>query len=482
MEESKLKRRKNVVLYGIVVMVLAFTVALPISAQQPQGQEQQQQGGLNLNAEPGLPASCTQAVYTQDGGEKIQTGKSYTSTASGVIESTVHATNGGWLTLQSPKIKKTGKEDGDYGGQAVEAAGHSMINLLDAEIFTDTKMANGIWATEGSLVCMKGGSITAKESGGHGIDVTKRASVVLYDVKISTDGQSASGALVNDAGDGSIYATKVIGHTKGPGSSGFYMIGEMSTLILTDSTLTAETSEGGVAVHGPTVTITNSNITGANGIKVAGGDVSISGGSVTATAGVAFYVGGGEGGVPSGNSGGGQGGGAPPNSGMPGGTRGTGGSGGPPGGGMPGGGLLAGVPGLDEIDSDITIINGTKISATGNLITVADDTDGSFTVQATELEGDVEVGEESDFAITLTNSSLTGAVNGAALTLGANSKWIVTGDSVLTSLKNEGGISGTSIANIVGNGHTVTYDKELSEDLGGKTYTLTGGGKLVPKK
>jgi hypothetical protein len=44
-------------------------------------------------------------------------------------------------------------------------------------------------------------------------------------------------------------------------------------------------------------------------------------------------------------------------------------------------------------------------------------------------------------------------------------------------------IFGTTITNIHGNGHTVTYDPSLSATpaLGGKTYSLAGGGQLVPR-
>ena len=43
-------------------------------------------------------------------------------------------------------------------------------------------------------------------------------------------------------------------------------------------------------------------------------------------------------------------------------------------------------------------------------------------------------------------------------------------------------VSGTSITNITGNGHTVTYDATASANtyLNGATYTLAGGGTLVP--
>jgi hypothetical protein len=79
---------------------------------------------------------------------------------------------------------------------------------------------------------------------------------------------------------------------------------------------------------------------------------------------------------------------------------------------------------------------------------------------------------------------LTGTINSAALTLDATSVWNVTGTSCLTSLSDTNGISGTAVTNIQGNGHTVYYDATLaaSSSLGGKTYSLAGGGTLTPKK
>jgi len=156
-------------------------------------------------------------------------------------------------------------------------------------------------------------------------------------------------------------------------------------------------------------------------------------------------------------------------------------SGGMPGEGMLGGGLLAGKP---EVDSIITVSNGTKISCTGNLVSVAPSTKGSFTANEIELKGDVVVADKGEFALTLNNSTLTGTVKGAAITLGQNSKWNVTGDSFLTTLNNASGISGAEITNIIGNGHTVLYDKDLDKNkaLGGRTYTLENGGKLAPSK
>jgi len=57
----------------------------------------------------------------------------------------------------------------------------------------------------------------------------------------------------------------------------------------------------------------------------------------------------------------------------------------------------------------------------------------------------------------------------------------VTANSHLTALTGAV-ISGSTITNVKGNGHTVTYNAGASANsyLGGKTYTLAGGGTLSP--
>ena len=144
------------------------------------------------------------------------------------------------------------------------------------------------------------------------------------------------------------------------------------------------------------------------------------------------------------------------------------------------GGLM---PFADDTNNSITIEDGTKINvSTGLLINHSDDCKCTFSVSGTDLEGDIIVAaEDGDLTVSLSNSNLTSKIEGAALSLGQNSIWNVTGDSVLTTLTNAD-ISGKNITNITGNGHAVVYDKKLNKDLGGKTYSLKGGGTLKPSK
>jgi hypothetical protein len=48
------------------------------------------------------------------------------------------------------------------------------------------------------------------------------------------------------------------------------------------------------------------------------------------------------------------------------------------------------------------------------------------------------------------------------------------------TLQNGSTFSGNSVSNIIGNGHTVYYDAKACSALGGLSYSLSGGGSLMP--
>jgi hypothetical protein len=108
----------------------------------------------------------------------------------------------------------------------------------------------------------------------------------------------------------------------------------------------------------------------------------------------------------------------------------------------------------------------------------------SLLFNADTVSGALVADASSTITTTLQGASkLTGAAQGAALSIDATSVWVVTANSVLSTVTLPGGITGTSIPNIIGNGFTVTYLASLPGNaaLAGKTYTLSGGGQLVPR-
>jgi hypothetical protein len=137
-------------------------------------------------------------------------------------------------------------------------------------------------------------------------------------------------------------------------------------------------------------------------------------------------------------------------------------------------------------------LNGVAITnpSTSALLTAASGSVGSqVTINAVgqTLSGNLVADTSSMVTLSLASSStLSGAVNhantasGITVTLDATSTWTLTTDSYVTVLNDTAGISGTAIANIVGNGHNLYYQSSSNAGLGGATYTLSGGGSLIP--
>jgi hypothetical protein len=85
--------------------------------------------------------------------------------------------------------------------------------------------------------------------------------------------------------------------------------------------------------------------------------------------------------------------------------------------------------------------------------------------------------------LSITDATISTSANAAKLadlTLDGTSHWTVTADSYLSCLTDRGGISGSSVSNITGNGHSVYYNASACTALNGQTYTFVGGGYLKP--
>jgi hypothetical protein len=141
--------------------------------------------------------------------------------------------------------------------------------------------------------------------------------------------------------------------------------------------------------------------------------------------------------------------------------------------------------------STLTVKGATTINAsTGNIVNAASSSNVTFKMDGATLTGKLTTDATSSISATLQNSSsLTGNINtgntasSITLTMDASSSWTLNANSYLSSIINTSGISGTSITNITGNGYNVYYNSNLSANsyLGGKTYSLVNGGKLMPQ-
>lgn len=352
-------------------------------------------------------------------------------------------------TITSSAASKSSDESSFYGLDAgVLAQSGGKVMLTGGTVTTTGDGGNGVFAYGTSIVTASNLTIKATGQYAHGAMASGGGTVTLTNVNISTAGAN-SGAIATDRGGGTITATGGTVTTSGQDSPAIYSTGSIS---VTGGTLSASGSEAAVIEGANSIALTDSMLSSSKARKWGvliyqsmSGDASgtkgtftMTGGSLsyTSTSGPLFYV-----------------------------TNSTG----------------------------VITLKGVSVTANGGVLiktaTGSWGTSGSnggtvvFTADSETLTGDLISDSSSSIEATLKNGTkLTGTINSAALTLDATSVWNVTGTSYLTSFSDASGISGTTIANIHGNGHTVYYDASLAANssLGGKTYSLSGGGQLIP--
>lgn len=107
--------------------------------------------------------------------------------------------------------------------------------------------------------------------------------------------------------------------------------------------------------------------------------------------------------------------------------------------------------------------------------------DAMLTTHNQTLTGDFITDVISSIALSLQdNSKFTGkTTSNVDVALDASSTWTLTTDTRVGKLT-DAAISGDTVPNIIGNGHTLSYDSRHNAALGGKTYQLAGGGVLAP--
>ena len=392
-------------------------------------------------------------VYTVDGKTVLLSDKTYISNTTNV--SAIYVTNYGNLTLNNTTLFTTGNTSSQdassfYGlNGGLLANNGSNVMMIGGSITTTGTGANAAIPTgNGTSITLSNVTISASGDGGHGVMATLGASMSLTDVDISTTGKNGA-PIATDRGGGNVNVTRGVIQSSGTDSPGIYSTGVIS---VRDATITSSGTEACVIEGSNSVNLTNSKLTGGvantGGIMIyqsTSGDANVGtgvyvmkGGSYTSKDGPAFFV-----------------------------TN-TNAS-------------------ISLSDVDVSVSSDTLIKAAGTSRWGTTGKNGgivNFTADSVYLAGSLSSDDISSIRTTLKNgSALIGAINTSALALTATSTWNVTGNSNLTSLIDADAISETYISNIIGNGFTVTYDANLSDNsyLGKKVYSLTNGGILTPR-
>ena len=395
------------------------------------------------------PTYAASGAYTLAAGTATRSNQAFV--AAGTDESAVLVKNGATLTLVNPMITTTGNsksmdESSFYGlnaGVLAQSAGR--VRISGGSVTTSGSGANGVFAYgAGASVTISNARITATGQGAHGVMTSGGGTLRVTNVTISTKGAS-SAAIATDRGGGTVTVTGGTMTTSGFRSPGIYSTG---VIRVTGARLNATGAEAAVVEGANSVSVTNTTLTGAkqhgvmlyqsmSGDASAGrGSYTMSGGSLTARVGPAFYV--------------------------------------------------------TNTTALITLTHGATVHAASGVLVRADSAGtGSGNTGAGKVtfianhetpSGNLVAAGTGTISANLENhTTLTGKIATAALRLDATSTWNVTANSTLTALTDPA-ISGTMIINIVGHGHTITYDATLAANatLGHRSYTLAGGGRLVP--
>ncbi len=399
--------------------------------------------GSGGGASAGTPVSATGAL-TWRSGTATRSGRysAATRNESGVL------VRGGSLTLDDAAISTRGdtssQDDSSFFGlnAGVLAFESGHVTVRGGSITTSGTGANGLYAYGSGRAAMTGATIVASGDGGHGAMAAGGGTVAITDVIIRTSGQSGA-AVATDRGGGTVTVDGGTLTTSGYRSPGIYSTGDIT---VTGAHVLATGAEAAVVEGSNSVTVVDSSLTGTlnrgvmlynsmSGDAAAGtGSFTMTGGSLIARAGPAFFI--------------------------------------------------------TNTTARIRLSDHARVSArSGVLVDASAVGTGSgndhpatvsFAADDETLRGDLVADRTSALAVTLSGATtLTGVITHATLALDGSSVWTVSGDSSLT-LVSGAAISGTRITNIVGDGHTVTYDAAADSALGGRTYTLTDGGRLSP--
>lgn len=391
-----------------------------------------------------------------------------TLSATSSDESAIVVNDGGSLNATGLTISKSGDssntENSEFYGlnAAVLVQKGSEATIKDTTIKTSATGANAIFSTgENATLNVSNTKITTTGDSSRGLDATYGGTINANKVTITTSGQHCA-AVATDRGEGTVTVKNSILNTNGKGSPCVYSTG---TISVSDSKGMATNSSCAVIEGKNSITLNNTKLTSYGIGRVDDG---------IDNCGVMIYQ------SMSGDA-----------------NEGTG--------------------TFSATDSTLTISKKSKIYETSpmffitntdavvnlentklnygsnQLVTVSgndgewgsqESNGGNLTLNATNqiLNGNISVDNISTASFILKGSTLTSTINSennakeVNLSLDSSSKWVVTGDSYVTTLT----LENNDLSLIEDHGYTIYYDASANSWLNGQTITLSNGGTLTP--
>ncbi len=385
-------------------------------------------------------------------------------------ESAIVVNDGGSLNAKGLTISKSGDssntENSEFYGlnAAILVQKGSEATIKDTTIKTSATGGNAIFSTgENATINVSNTKITTTGDSSRGLDATYGGTINANKVTINTSGQHCA-AVATDRGEGTVTVKNSTLNTNGKGSPCVYSTG---TISVSNSKGTATDSSCAIIEGKNNITLNNTKLTSYGVGRVDDG---------IDNCGVMIYQ------SMSGDA-----------------SEGTG--------------------TFSATDSTLTISKKSKVYETSpmffitntdavinlentklnygsnQLVTVSGNdgewgsqgsNGGNLTFNATNqtLNGNISVDNISTASFVLKSSTLTSTINSennakeVNLSLDSSSKWVVTGDSYITTLT----LENNDLSLIEDNGHTIYYDASANSWLNGQTITLSNGGTLTPIK
>lgn len=393
-----------------------------------------------------------------------------TLSATSSDESAIVVNDGGSLNATGLTISKSGDssntENSEFYGlnAAVLVQKGSEATIKDTTIETNATGANAVFSTgENAIINVSNTKITTTGDSSRGLDATYGGTINANKVTITTSGQHCA-AVATDRGEGTVTVKNSTLNTNGKGSPCVYSTG---TISVSNSKGTATDSSCAVIEGKNSITLNNTKLTSYGVGRVDDG---------IDNCGVMIYQ------SMSGDA-----------------SEGTG--------------------TFNATDSTLTIskkskvyktspmffitntdavinLENTKLNYGSNQLATVSGNDGEWgsqgsnggnlTFNATNqtLNGNISVDNISTASFVLKSSTLTSTINSennakeVNLSLDSSSKWVVTGDSYVTTLT----LENNDLSLIEDNGHTIYYDASANSWLNEQTITLSNGGTLTPIK
>ena len=248
----------------IVILIIILGILIGIIVK---GNNSQSTGITSSNGTPpDKPGESSSSSVSHTGATEISsdTTNSETKYSSETGSQNALLVTGGTSTISNPTITKTGDSDGDnsdfYGTNAAVLVKEGTLNINGGTVTTNGSHANGVFAYSNGKINITDTTIKTTSNNSGAIMVTGGGTLTANNVTATTDGNS-SAPIRSDRGGGTLTVNGGKYTANGVGSPAIY---STANITVNNATLISTKSEGAVVEGKNSITLNNVNLTDTN--------------------------------------------------------------------------------------------------------------------------------------------------------------------------------------------------------------------------